>query len=189
MRYKIDPEILAEIGREVAKQNLPTEEMFQAIRDRLAEEYPDIISSDPRCWIGSRAGGVLGKMTLLYASMNEYLIIFGCPAGTQGFSGRYNFVEIWDFFVAGETLTCDLESDQCEPTILRAGDRGYLAKGQSLTCEMKAGAWMIEYGRGPNITALPFALMDSLLSSLELGSFWLTIKEYSHFIIKDLKNR
>ncbi len=186
MKYIIDPEVLAKICDEVVRQNQETELMFQFIRRRLSEEYPEIISIEPRCWIGSRAGGILGKMTLLYGSMSEYLIIFGCPVGSQGYSGRYNFVEIWDFFVAGETSTCDLESNQSIPVIYKPGDRGFLAKGQSLTCEMKAGTWMIEYGRGPIFTALPFALMDSLMSSVELKSFSLTIKEYTYFVLANL---
>ena len=140
-------------------------------------------------WIGSRAGGVLGKLTFLYISFTEYLIIFGCPAGTQGFSGRYNYMEIWDFFLTGKTITYDLESEQIAPTILLPGDVGYLGKGHSLGVEIQAGSWMIEYGRGPNITALPFALVDSLVSSVELKSFWLTMKEYTRFLVKGLFKR
>lgn len=45
---------------------------------------------------------------------------------------------------------------------------------------------MLEYGRGPLITALPFALMDSIVSSVELKSFWLTIKEYSYFVLRNI---
>ena len=187
MKCRIDPEILARVAKEVVAEGLEHDAMFQRIRDRLAVEFPGYVAPDARCWIGSRAGGVLGKMTILYANMNEYLIIFGCPVGSQGFSGRYNFVEIWDFFLAGETSSCNLESDQIIPDVYTAGDRGYLAKGHSLTCEMKAGTWMLEYGRGPNITVLAFALMDSLLSSVELKSFFLTVKEYGYFILKSLK--
>ncbi len=187
MRYRIDPEVLATVAKEVVDEGLEHESMFQRLRDRLSEEFPGFVEPNARCWMGSRAGGVLGKMTILYANMNEYLIIFGCPVGSQGFSGRYNFVEIWDFFLAGETSSCDLETGQIIPDVYTAGDRGYLAKGHSMTCELKAGAWMLEYGRGPNITVLAFALMDSLLSSVELRSFVLTVKEYGYFILKSLK--
>ena len=169
--------------------DLPLENdvMFQAIRNRLSDRYPDLMRPDKRCWIGSRAGGVLGKMTLLYASMNEYLIIFGTPAGTQGYSGRYHFMQIWDFFLAGETLTCDLESDQTISKVHKPGDTGFLDRGHSLTCEMKAGSWMIEYGRGSIITALPFALADSLMSSLDFKSVLFTMKEYTHFFFKSFR--
>jgi hypothetical protein len=187
MKHHIDPNILQQVANEVIALPLADDEMFQAIREKLAEHYPHLISAEKRCWIGSRAGGVLGKMTLLYANMNEYLIIFGAPAGSQGFSGRYNFVQIWDFFLAGEAVTCDLENEQIIASHLKPGDMGFLDKGQSLSCELKAGTWMIEYGRGPNITSLPFALMDSLVSSVELKSLFVTIKEYSHFILKSFR--
>jgi hypothetical protein len=186
-RYKLDPDVLHQVCQEVVGLPLEDDVMFQAIRDKLSDRYPDLITSDKRCWIGSRAGGILGKMTPLYAGMNEYLIIFGTPAGTQGYSGRYHFMQIWDFFLAGETLTCDLESGQIIPKVHKPGDSGFLEKGHSLTCEMKAGSWMLEYGRGATITALPFALMDSLMSSLDFKSVFLTMKEYTHFFFRPFR--
>lgn len=188
MKYHIDPIVLEQIVQGVVEQskaqNLDSEASIELAREKIAEHYPNVVSKTPRCWMGSRAGGVLGKMTLLHASMSEYLIIFGCPTASSGFSGRYNFVEIWDFFFAGETLTCDLESNQIKPNIYKAGDKGFLPKGQALSCEFKADTWMVEYGRGWIVTALPFALMDSILSSVELKSFYLTAKEYTYFILK-----
>jgi hypothetical protein len=184
MPTHIDPEVLHRVAKEVLSADLESGEMFDLIRSKLHEEYPHLIAPEARCWIGSRAGGVLGKMTFLYGSLNEYLIIFGCPAGTAGFSGRYNFMEIWDFFLSGETRTYDLESNQITQNIGRAGDKGYLGKGQSFGVEIEAGSWMIEYGRGPNVTALAFALMDSLISSVELKSFFLTLSEYTKLILR-----
>ncbi len=184
MAPKIHPEFLTQVCKEVIDLPLENGEMFSTIIEKISNQYPEIVDNKQRCWIGSRAGGVLGKLTFLYLSSTEYLIIFGCPAGTQGFSGRYNFMEIWDFFLAGKTITYDLESDQIAPTILLPGDVGYLAKGHSLGLEIQSGSWMIEYGRGPNITSLPFALMDSLVSSVEFKSFWLTMSEYTRFMVK-----
>ncbi len=186
MKYKIDPEFLSQVCKDVLGLPIENGEMFSTIIEKISNEYPEIVDNKQRCWIGSRAGGILGKMTFLYASLTEYLIIFGCPAGSQGFSGRYNFMEIRDYFLSGKTITYDIESDQIAQTILLPGDVGYLGKGRSLGLEIQSGSWMIEYGRGPNITALPFALMDSLISSVELKSFWLTMSEYTHFILKSI---
>ena len=187
MAHIIDPKVLEDIVKDVVAEKLNVKDSMQAIRNKLADQYPSHISKQERCWLGSRAGGILGKMTFMHGSMSEYLIFFGTPAATTGFSGRYNFVEIWDFFFAGQTRCCDLETDQISPDIYRAGDKGYLSKGEARSFDFEAGSWMLEYGRGPLFTALPFALMDSLLSSVELKSFWLTIKEYSYFVIKNLR--
>jgi hypothetical protein len=187
MKYKISTDVLEQVAQEVTAKNLTAEESIQLAQNLLAEHYPKLINPKRRVWIGSRAGGILGKMILLHASFNEYLIIFGCPAGSNGFSGRYNFMEIWDFFLTGETITCDLENNQTEPMRYQPGDVGYMAKGDALTCEIKAGSWMIEYGRGAVITALPFALADSIISSVELRSLWLTVKEYTLCILKSFR--
>ncbi len=189
MAHQISVHVLEQVAKEVVAEQLNTEESIALAQQKLAAHYPHLISPTRRVWMGSRAGGILGKMFLQHASFSEYLIIFGCPATSNGFSGRYNFMEIWDFFLGGEVVTNDLESDMIGAVHYRAGDVGYLPKGHSLTCEIKEGAWMIEYGRGAVLTALPFALADSLISSVELKSFWLTVCEYTRCIVRSLFGR
>jgi len=48
----------------------------------------------PGRWVGSNAGGILGKVRFLYFSPREYIVLFGSPTGTQGFSGRDKRVQI-----------------------------------------------------------------------------------------------
>jgi hypothetical protein len=184
--YKIDPDVLADVARSVIDLPLESGDRFSAIVEELSKTYPEIIENNKRRWIGSRAGGILGKLTFLYISFTEYLLIFGCPAGTHGFSGRYNYMEIYKFVLAGQVITYDLESDQIAPTILVPGDSSCLERGRSRGLEIQSGSWHLEYGRGPNITALPFGLMDTLISSVELKSLGLTTSEYTRFIVKGL---
>ena len=70
-------------------------------------------SSTPRRgrWVGSKAGGTSGKVRFLYFSPREYIVIFGSPTGTQGFSGRYKHVQIHKYLMAGRIDSYDLESD------------------------------------------------------------------------------
>ncbi len=81
----------------------------------LAEAYPGLIDGAPGNWVGSKAGGILGKVHFLYFSPREYVVIFGSPTGTQGFSGRYQRVEIHKFLLAGQIDSYDVESDALLP--------------------------------------------------------------------------
>ena len=54
----------------------------------LKKEYPEHIIDKPE-WLFNNAGGAMGAMIVLHASLSEYVIIFGSPIGTEGHSGRF----------------------------------------------------------------------------------------------------
>src|SRR5437773_11761306 len=103
----------------------------------------------------SLAGGVMGIMTVLHGSLSEYVLIFGTPVGSEGFSGRYR-IEIRDFMLAGEMWTYT-ESDFAERRVYRAGDAAYLARRAAKGARTFEAAWLLEYGRASGPTVLPFA--------------------------------
>src|SRR6188472_444150 len=111
MAYKIDPAILLKVARQVVGTSLEGGELFTRATQALADEYPDLIDRSPGRWVGSKAGGILGKVRFLYFSPREYIVIFGSPSGTQGFSGRYKHVDIHKFQLAGRIDSYDLESE------------------------------------------------------------------------------
>ena len=100
---------------------LPHDKMVRQVSDELARRYPGHIETRPN-WMLSLAGGVMGIMTVLHGSLSEYVLIFGTPVGSEGFSGRYR-IEIHDFMLAGEMWTYT-ESDFAERRVYRAGDPG-----------------------------------------------------------------
>ncbi len=147
---------------------LDSGERFTVLIEKLSKAYPDLVDNKQRRWIMSKAGGVLGKITFLYMGFSEYLLIFGSPAATDGFTGRYNYMDLYKVILAGQYVTYDLDSDQIAPTVYRPGDVSCLTKGHVRGLEIQAGSWHLEYGRGPTLTAMPFGLIDTVVSSLQL---------------------
>lgn len=186
--YKINPDVLHKVAKEVVGLPLEGGELLACATTLLAGEYPDLIDPTPGRWVGSKAGGILGKVRFLYFSPREYVVIFGSPTGTQGFSGRYKHVQIHKFLVAGRIDSYDLESDETVPLPpLLPGGHTCLEKGHARGLTIHPGSWHIEYGRGAVVTTLPFAMVDTLLVSLELESVRRSAVEFTELIRRRLR--
>jgi sigma non-opioid intracellular receptor len=184
MTYKIDPDALHKVAKQVVGLPLDRGELITHAIQLLADEYPELIDPAPRRWVGSKAGGILGKVRFLYFSPREYLVIFGTPTGTQGFSGRYKHVQIHKFLMAGQIDWYDLESDDTAAMTLLPGEHACMEKGQARGLTIHPGSWHIEYGRGAVVTTLPFAMVDTLLVSLELESVRRSAVEFTKLATK-----
>ncbi|MCV7155311.1 ERG2 family protein [Mycolicibacterium pyrenivorans] len=183
MSYKIDPNVLHGVAKQVANLQLGPGELITRAVELLNDEYPDLIDPAPGRWVGSKAGGILGKVRFLYFSPREYIVIFGTPTGTQGFSGRYKHVDVHKFLIAGRIDSYDLESDDTAPLPpLLPGDRTCLERGYARGLTIHPGSWHIEYGRGAVATTLPFAMVDTLLVSLEIESVRRSTVEFARLV-------
>jgi len=180
MGYIFDPEKLHLVAR--SRAGLPHEEMTAAIIDDLAKAYPRHIETRQN-WILSIAGGAMGIMTILHGSLTEYVLIFGTPIGTEGFSGRYR-LDIYDFMLTGEMWTYT-EDKFREKVVTRPGEMAVLRPKQVKGFKLPDGAWMLEYGRGPVPTALPFALSGAV-TSLDARTVVKTMWLYGRLVIKEL---
>lgn len=181
MAYVFDPQRLHDASRRVV--GFPHRQMVRSLIDDLASDYPGHIERNED-WIMSLTGGATGIMTVLHCSLSEYLIIFGTPVGTEGFSGRYR-IDIFDFLTAGEMWTYTEES--CgEPVITRPGDRAVLLRGQVKGFRTEHGSWMLEYGRGPIVTCLPMALSGAV-TSLDGRTIWKTLSTSARLAWKALR--
>ncbi|MBW2235952.1 MAG: isomerase, partial [Deltaproteobacteria bacterium] len=87
MGHLFDPEELQQITNRRCDE--PLEQAFDTITADLAAAYPGHIYTGPRRWVLNNAGGAMGQLTLLHASLSEYILFFGTPIGTTGHSGRY----------------------------------------------------------------------------------------------------
>lgn len=181
MAYIFDPQTLHNIVK--ANLDQPLESAFDGITADLAARYPKHISTGPRDWMFNNAGGAMGQICLLHASLTEYILLFGTPIGTEGHSGRYR-TEVHDFMIAGE-MWCYIEGET-ERSVYRPGDWAYLGSDQAKGYVAKDAAWMLEYSRGPIPSMLPFGLADTMLSTLDYRTFGRTMATYGKLVVRQL---
>ncbi len=162
------------------------EAAMDAITADLARRYPGRINTKERDWILNNAGGAMGQITLLYCSLNEYLLFFGTPIGTEGHSGRYG-TDVYDWVFDGE-MWCYVEGET-ERTLYKPGSRAYLGKSLAKGYRIPDRAWMLEYSRGPIPSMLPFGLADSLVSTLDLRSLGKTLAQYTREVARSTFRR
>jgi C-8 sterol isomerase len=156
--------------------------MEQVIAD-LVKAYPGHIETRQN-WFFSMAAGAVGIMTVLHGSLSEYLLVFGTPVGTEGFSGRYH-LEIYDFLLAGEMWTYTEESFR-ERVVTRPGEMAHLRRRQVKAFRLREDTWMLEYGRGWVPTALPVALGDAVFSALDVRTIVKTLSVYGRLVVREL---
>ncbi len=178
--YMFDPARLHEIAR--ASVGMPLTESFAYITDQLDATYPGHINRKPN-WIFNTACGALGQLTLLHASLSEYIILFGTPIGTEGHSGRYS-ADVHDFMIDGEMWTY-YEGD-FEKTVFRPGDAALLERGRSKGYCVKDHAWMLEYARGWIPFMLPTGLADNFFSNLDFRSVYMMFRDYGRLCISEM---
>ena len=181
MGYLFDPQLL----HEIAKKHLDKakEQMVAAIAEDLTRLYPGHIAKKQQ-WLFNLSGGYVGVMTILHASLSEYILFFGTPIGAQGFSGRY-LMDVYDFMMAGE-LSDFNDVSFWEPTVTRPGELALLKRGKAKGFKLTPGSWMLEYGRGIIPASLPFALAYALFGCFDLATIFKTLWIYSKMVIKEL---
>lgn len=181
MGYVFDVETLHAICKK--RVGLPHEEMVALLIEDLARVYPRYIETRQN-WIFSLTGGAVGIMTILHASLSEYLIIFGTPVGTEGFSGRYH-LNIYDFLLSGEVWNYT-EENYSKRVVTLPGEMVHLRWRQVKGFRIHEDTWMLEYGRGLVPTCLPTALGDVIFSAVDFRTFWKLLWLYGRQVVKQL---
>jgi len=68
---------------------------FQNVHRDLSAKYPGhILPASDLQWIFVNAGGWMGSVCVLHASLTEYVIFFGTAVDTSGHSGLYLIIII-----------------------------------------------------------------------------------------------
>lgn len=153
---------------------------------QLYAEYPNVmfpVNSTETQWAFNSIGGSLAEIRLLYASLWEYVALWGSPLASGGFSGRYGRLDVWDIMLGGRMRSYSPTAE--DPDVFE-----YINKGEgSATCSAKTyqtsvlrhgegrhfliedGTYMIDYGRGN--------ILSVLSSGVALGHRYVTGDRWS----------
>lgn len=178
--YVFDPQVIHDISRKHLDK--PLEEMFNAIIQELAEQYPNQIDSS-KPWIFNNAGGVMLEMKLLHASLKEYIMFWGTPIGSEGHTGRH-LAEFYDTVLDGEAWY--YSEGQLTRDSYKPGDHVFVGKGESAGMHYPDHVWMIEYARGSMPALFPFGLADGLFSTLDFKTLFQTLVIYFSLLTRSL---
>ncbi len=174
--YIFDPEVVDECALKCIGH--PKPEMFDIFAEAMEEHYPGRIdNSFP--WIYSIAGGAMIQMKLYFASLHEYIMIWGTPIGSEGHSGRHH-VAFWDTVIDGETWY--FAEGQFEKRIYKPGDRIFVGRRQAVGMNFTDGVWAVEYARGFIPRSLPFGISDEILSTRDFMAVKQTLAYYGALI-------
>ncbi|CDO95622.1 unnamed protein product [Kluyveromyces dobzhanskii CBS 2104] len=189
--YIFDPKTLNEIvntvlsKHDVESETYEVKEVLHEIRDSLASHYGDeyINKYVEEEWVFNNAGGAMGQMLILHASISEYLIFFGSAVGTEGHSGVH-FADDYFTIIHGEQTACLPNNLQAE--VYKPGDTHHLQKGYSKQYSMVSGGFALELAQGWIPCMLPFGFLDTFSSTLDFYTLYRTVYLTGRDMIKNL---
>eukprot|EP00028_Trichosphaerium_sp_Am-I-7-wt_P014512 CAMPEP_0168509058 /NCGR_PEP_ID=MMETSP0405-20121227/526_1 /TAXON_ID=498012 /ORGANISM="Trichosphaerium sp, Strain Am-I-7 wt" /LENGTH=166 /DNA_ID=CAMNT_0008526397 /DNA_START=146 /DNA_END=646 /DNA_ORIENTATION=+ len=160
------------------------EQIVAYIVTELNKKYPGHINNNQE-WIFNNAGGAMGSMYVIHASLTEYLIIFGTTCGTEGHTGRFPFTDDYFMILKGEQWAHS--AGKFEREVYKPGDCHHLKRGVSKQYKMPdTGCFALEYARGNILSMMPFGMADALFGTLDYWSFWQTARTYVSLTTKEL---
>ncbi|CAN2390784.1 cell death in response to hydrogen peroxide [Pristimantis euphronides] len=173
--YVFSREEIAGLAKEYS--GLDYEVAFSKIVLELRRKHPGhILPDEDLQWVFVNAGGWMGSMCLLHASLTEYILLFGTAVDTSGHSGRY-WAEISDTILSGTFRQWKEGTTKSE--IFYPGDTIVHEVGEATAVQWSAGTWMVEYGRGFIPSTLGFALADTFFSTQDFLTFYYTVRVYT----------
>jgi C-8 sterol isomerase len=87
-QYIFKPSELHQVAKQALKDHPDdVHAVVTSIVRQLDKLHPGHINTNEE-WVFNNAGGAMGAMYLLHASLSEYVIIFGTPIGTDGMKHR-----------------------------------------------------------------------------------------------------
>ncbi|KAI9272549.1 ERG2/sigma1 receptor-like protein [Sporodiniella umbellata] len=172
--YIFDQHVLQEVAQANIKQfegKNDTHGMMVSIATDLEKRYPGHINLEER-WVFNNAGGAMGSMWVMHASITEYIIFFGTPLGTEGHTGRFLAD---DYFIILEGEQWAHTAGSLDRILYKPGEMHLLARGEIQQYKIHERAWALEYARGWIPAMLPFGFADTFFSTLDFYSLYETV--------------
>nr|7W2H_A Chain A, Sigma non-opioid intracellular receptor 1 [Xenopus laevis]7W2H_B Chain B, Sigma non-opioid intracellular receptor 1 [Xenopus laevis]7W2H_C Chain C, Sigma non-opioid intracellular receptor 1 [Xenopus laevis]7W2H_D Chain D, Sigma non-opioid intracellular receptor 1 [Xenopus laevis]7W2H_E Chain E, Sigma non-opioid intracellular receptor 1 [Xenopus laevis]7W2H_F Chain F, Sigma non-opioid intracellular receptor 1 [Xenopus laevis]7W2H_G Chain G, Sigma non-opioid intracellular receptor 1 len=177
--YVFNREEIARLAKE--HSGLDYEVAFSKIIVELRKKHPGhILQDEDLQWVFVNAGGWMGSMCLLHASLTEYVLLFGTAVDTGGHSGRY-WAEISDTILSGTFRQWKEGTTKSE--IFYPGDTIVHEVGEATSVQWSSGTWMVEYGRGFIPSTCAFALADTIFSTQDFLTLFYTVKVCSKALL------
>ncbi|KKY21431.1 putative c-8 sterol isomerase [Phaeomoniella chlamydospora] len=156
-QYVFDPARLQEISRNaISIHGNNSEPLLRQITQDLKAEYGDaVVDWEKEDWFFNNAGGAMGSMVILHASISEYLIFFGTALQTEGHSGVHLADDYFTILV-GEQHTA--AAGDLTPTIYGPGQQNHLKRGDAIQYSMPKTCFALELAQGWIPAMLPFGM-------------------------------
>ncbi|PKS10788.1 hypothetical protein jhhlp_002545 [Lomentospora prolificans] len=169
--YIFDHQELHDLAnRAIAAHGEDTQAIVNFIVAELHEKHPKHVNLEQE-WIFNNAGGAMGAMYLIHASVTEYLIIFGTAIGTEGHTGRHTADDYFNILTGTQTA---YTAGTFEPEVYPPGSVHHLKRGTVKQYRMPEGCFALEYARGWIPPMLFFGFADGLSSTLDFPTLWRT---------------
>ncbi|KAF2188182.1 C-8 sterol isomerase [Zopfia rhizophila CBS 207.26] len=148
----------------------PTQ-LHELSKNAIAEHGNDTAAVVKYIWIFNNAGGAMGAMYIIHASITEYLIIFGTAVGTEGHTGRHT-ADDYFHIIRGTQLA--YAPGTYTPEVYPQGSVHHLRRGDVKQYKMNDACFALEYARGWIPPMLFFGYVDTFTSTLDFPTLWRT---------------